>query len=73
MYGHAGMPYMPIYAWWIGTELNRRSLGFNQVLYRLSYRSDLVEGEGVEPPKPKGRLVYSQGISPRECPSEIWC
>jgi hypothetical protein len=53
--------------------LNHRTPGFNRVLYRLSYRSELVEGEGVEPPKPMGRLVYNQGISPRECPSEIWC
>ena len=91
-------------------ELNHRSLGFNQVLYQLSYQSKkvtlpttlldvrlirpvdpitswlgasgqehrqsgtpekLVEREGVEPPKPVGRLVYSQGISPVKASPEL--
>ena len=30
----------------------------------------LVEGAGVEPAQPEGRLGYSQGISPMNSPSE---
>ena len=44
-------------------ESHHRPLGFNQLLCYLSYRS-VVERVGVEPTKPLGRLVYSQGISP---------
>lgn len=41
-----------------------RSLGPRVISVLLARQKRLVEQGGVEPPKPVGRLVYSQGISP---------
>ena len=54
---------MPL-IWWIGMESNHRRAGLQPTALPIELPIRLVERVGVEPTKPIGRLVYSQGFSP---------